>query len=171
MNILLIYPRQTQEKDQKYQVEIHELTQTNASLQNDNAELNRIIQAQQKIIEGFLHSLQERAFLNKNSLDNKKEIKKLRRDLDDIKLEDEDYVQKMQAAKNEVAHINSEKEAAVKSSRHYEAKCINLEEQIHELKQSLETAQNNYITTSAALEELRKQHNLKSASYHQQINE
>ncbi len=77
----------------------------------------------------------------------------------------------MQATRNEFAHINSEKEAAVKSSKHYEEKCLNLEFQITELKQSLETAQNNYITTSAALEELRKQHNLKSASLHQQINE
>ena len=116
--------------------------------------MNKTVQAQQKTLE-----------------ENKKEIKKLRRDLDNIKLEDEDYLQKVQTAKNEVAHMLNEKEAAVKNSRYYENKCVSLEEQIKELKHSLESSQENYINTSASLEELRKQYNLKTSSLNQQISE
>jgi len=148
------HKRQVEDKEQKNLIEIHELTQNNASLQNENAELNKIVQSQQKTLE-----------------DNKKEMKKLRRDIEHIKLEDEDYLQRMQNSKNEVAHMLNEKEAAVKNSKYYEEKALNLEEQIKELKQSLEVAQENYINTSASLEELRKQYNLKTSSYTQQLSE
>jgi len=134
------YRRSLEDAEGKTTLELDRLVQEVNMLQNEKKELKKVIEGKDKTVEGISVKITKAWFI----IERQNELRKIRKDLEQTRLEFEETVQVMNEQKNNLANERQTTEMAMKREKELKDRNNALAEELQKLQTKIKNLDNDH---------------------------